>query len=244
MVSAAFVILLTVAAVVAAGRLVLTGSSDDNAISSSSMTTANEEGNQEPGPAAAETIVRRFVDGIRADELAAAVELWSGYPNMMSESTEVRVRAVDRMSQDHEWIRSSAALMVSATPHESSPMVYVVTVAGGGHAAAFVVGEGFDGSRSSGELQIHRLPSESPTMDPPPGTPVRPGTTITIADLPVEGGATVSVDGTAVEVTVEHSARRILFDVPAVNDDAIVAVVSVATPELPAAYAAWFPIAG
>jgi hypothetical protein len=123
--------------------------------------------------------------------------------------------------------------------------VVTVTVAPGrgrpAHAAAFVVRTRHDGS----PVLIERLPSAAgPASTPAAGTTVVPGQQIVVPATAVEGPlqAWFGDEDAGLESIGAGERQAVRTRVPLGATDETVLTVAVGTPEVPAAYAFWFPV--
>lgn len=198
--------------------------------------------------AEAEQLVGRFLRLLRDDDVAGAAALWTGYPGATGTAGEPPdLEASTAVFRDETaWLLDDPDpdLSVAPSPSSSVPSPVVTVVAdqpgGGRRAATFVVSaappEGFTG------LAIVRLPEVDVPTTPPAGSPVAPGSTVTFLTSPIEGGARAYVDGIEVPVEDDRAAREVRVTIPPDASGDVTVTVAFATPDLPAAGGAWFPV--
>lgn len=197
-----------------------------------------------PGEAeGAQGVVRRFLDRLRADDLARAAELWTGYPETLPEEREEIVALLARFRDEHDWLVDDPAPTVFVSPstgfEDAAPVVTLVADGPNGRprATAFVTGRADDGAPS-----IVRLPSPSDRAAPAEGSTVERGQSITLAAFPVEGGVRVFVNGSEVPSTLDLRTNTLTIEIPTETAGDVALTVCVATPEEPAAYAIWYAL--
>lgn len=201
---------------------------------------------------AAQELVRTFLTHLRAGEIDAAAALVSEYATMTGSGAEGERATVETFADSHAWLVAAPdpELLVTPSPgwQVASPVVTAVAGDDDGtrRAAAFVLDDGLgapDGATAA--MQIQRLPEDDgPLSTPPPGTSLAPGQELTFPGGPTEGGARAFVDGVEVPVTYRGElGDAVSLIVPADATDGVVVTVSVSTPELPGAQAAWYPVA-
>lgn len=193
----------------------------------------------------ARSLVTAFVLDLRRGNVEAAAKRWSGYPG--GDDLADRIAGVEQMLDELPWLADPAFPQWSLeAPIWRGPqqVVTVTSTTRSGQpvrAAAFVVDRGAGGAKPV----IQRLPSPSPTSTPAAGTSVTRGQEIVVPVPPVEAvesevhawfgghevGATLTDDGRAVKVRVADTA---LVET--------VLTILVPTPELPMAYAYWYPV--
>lgn len=193
-------------------------------------------------------LVEQFLGLLASDDLEAAATLWSGYPVTVEDDVEAKTTALEQLDAELDWLIPDAPPELSVTPSSglavAVPVVTVVSAAEDGlprRAAAFVVSSGGEVGTAGG-LRIQRLPEPELVVAPAPGTGVSPGETIVVEVMPVEGGATVHVNGVPVPSTVDAENLTTTFEIPKWARDELVITVSFATPEVPGAAAFWYPV--
>lgn len=193
---------------------------------------------------ASRELTHTFLTRVREGDVDGAAALLSEYVTLTDGDARATVAA---FATEHAWLLADPdpELLVTPSPgwQVASPVVTVVVDAGDGtsRAAAFVLSDGL--GAPGGPPQIQRLPDGGgPATTPTPGTPVAPGQRVSFPGRPVEGGARAFVDGTEVAVTYDQEVDRIWVTIPPGATDGAVVTVSVSTPELPDATAAWFPV--
>ncbi len=183
-----------------------------------------------------------LLDHLARDEWEAAVDLLSAYP--AGEDPTAKRAVLEEMRAVHPWLDLlGPRVTISTTPSFSwSEPERVVTVLsetdddGVRHAAAFLVSQ-------ANPARVERIPLGESGFSVEPGSAVSPGDVIVLDAVPVEGGATVHVNGVEVPATNVHEEPFVTtFTVPHWARGEIVVTVSIATPELPGVYAAWYPV--
>lgn len=149
-----------------------------------------------------------------------------------------------------EAARSSLGWLVSADDRKvfvttaagfTPPLIVTMTVYSAvekpGRAQAFVVGKS-DGDK----MKILRMDLTEPPVTPLQGMLMKPGDRIVLDGLPVEGGALAYVDDVEIAVDTNHEKKQISIEVPDIRNGEIVVTFSLATPEVPTAYAVWYSV--
>ncbi len=183
----------------------------------------------------AKALTIEFLDALRRGDRAGAAALWDGYPfGEAHKSFEF-----DRFMTEFDWLTIDDDVEVIAVPSfawtDPSPVATVFSLGPALSAAPFVL------SPPGEPLPIQRLPSSGAVVDPPPGSPVAPGDVITFHVLPVEGGARAFLYGSELEVTVDHDDVIVWMVLPDNLPQTVVITLTLASPEVPDAYAVAYP---
>ena len=196
--------------------------------------------------AEAQDVVADLLRRLRDGDVVGAAALWTGYPVVLGPPYGTRSELETAMAGERDrlaWLLDDPDPELTVTPSfdftVAAPVVTVVVdlLGGGRRAAAFLttVGptEGFAG------IAVTRMAEET-TVGPQPGSAVTPGSTVTFATTPTEGGVRAFVDGVEVAAVVDRDALTTTVALPSELGDEVVVTLSVATPELPSAYAVSF----
>jgi hypothetical protein len=182
----------------------------------------------------ANATIGAFLNYVFSNDEAGATGLLSGYPD----GSEFRDDSYRAFLGEFSWIRTVDDIgwtVVPSAGFSAYPVVTVATANDGGRAAAFVL----SASSSDSPALIQRLPNivAQDRVTPAPGSLVNPGDTITFGFIPVEGGARAFIDGTEIDVTVDHDSLTTSVVLPDELPGVVVLTITLATPELPAAHA-------
>jgi len=198
------------------------------------------------GPALA--VVNEFLDDLRRGDLEAAAGRWAGYPNAVGEDLATRVAGVEQMLDQFPWLADPAYLdrSLDAPIWPGGHQVVTVTTSTGADqprkAAAFVVDRGTGGVGAI----IERLPSPSPSSTPAAGTAIARGQEIVVPATLVEAVDVVAWFGgheVRVAVTNDVEEQTVTVHVPDAVIGETVLTILTSAPEVPVAYAFWFPVA-
>jgi hypothetical protein len=233
------------------------GGDDRGADVATESTVPGTTGTTEPpgtmrSPEPALAVLREFLDDVRRGDLEAVAGRWTGYPNAVGEDLGSRVAGVEQMLDQLPWLADPAYLdrSLDAPIWPGGHQVVTVTASTGAgrprKAAAFVVDRG--AADGTGAI-IERLPFASPTSAPPAGTAIARGQEIVVPVTLVEAVDVVAWFG-GVEVPARATdggpggTQTVTVRVPDTVVGQTVLTVLTSTPELPVAYAFWFPVAG
>ena len=223
-------------------------SSDDSSKGPASSTTTSAgstvavEPPTEQEVKEARDVVNGFLSKLRDGDLDAAALYLDSYA-ALNYKEDVKALA--------EAARSSLGWLVSADDRKvfvttaagfTPPLVVTMTVPSAvekpKRAQAFVVGQKLDGDK----MKILRMDLTEPPITPLPGALIKPGDRVVLDGLPVEGGALAYVDDVEIAVDIDHEKVQTSVKVPGVNKSEIVITFSLATPEVPVAYAVWYSV--
>jgi hypothetical protein len=192
----------------------------------------------------ARDLVTAFLLDLRRRNVEAAAERWSGYPG--SDDLADRIAGVEQMHGELPWLADPQFPRWRLEPPIRRGPLQVVTVTATTRsnrpvrAAAFVV----DRAAGSADVVIERLPSPGPASTPASGTTVARGQEIVVpvgsAEL-VESELVAWFGGVEVATTLTEDGR-LKVRVPDTATEQTVLTLLVPTPELPVAYAYWYPV--
>lgn len=194
-------------------------------------------------PRAGQAVVAEFLDDLRAGDVDAAAQRWTGYPEVgPNSSVSERVKHIEDLMADPTFARilvsDTTTTYVTPSTDEASQVVTVLDARTGENPpAAIVFLTGWSAEQGSpGEMWIHRLPLQEPTtdkVDVPAGSYVAPERKIVVPGVPVEGGARAFVNEQEIPVGVDYENLTMTITIPTDAEGDISVTVVTSSPELP-----------
>lgn len=205
------------------------------------------QGDSTLDPSAGQTVVAQFLDDLRAGDLEAASERWTGYPELGPDASAAeRVPFIaDLMANriiSRILVSDATMTFVTSSTDELGQVVTVLDARDAENpptAIAFLTGWSAEQGRP-GEMWIRRLPLQPGTgevLDLAPDSFVDPGRELVISGVPVEGGARAFANDSEIPVEVDHSNLTTTVTVPADAEGDIAITIVRSSPELPGVYA-------
>ena len=195
---------------------------------------------------AAKAVVSAFLDDVRRDDLDAAAERWTAYPDLGPDAPPAdKKAAIEALVADPAFSRildgdTDSFVTASWGWSTAFPVVTVLAPRDGDDppaAVAFLTGSSGEGAGAEG-MSILRLPSMDAASEPDAaGSVAEPGQQIVIPGAPLEGGARAYTAGREVSVDVDLASLTMTITLPADIAGDVAITVSAATPELPSAHA-------
>jgi hypothetical protein len=190
-------------------------------------------------PRAGQTVVAEFLDALRAGDVDAAAELWTGYPELSPDAgTQDRARYIEDLLADPTFTRvlrsdRTSTFVMPSTDGEGQVVTVLDARSGDNPPAAVAFLTGMTDDRTG--MAIHRLPVQAftaETVDLPAGY-VQQGLEIAVPGVPVEGEARAFINEQEVPVEIDYDNMNVSVSIPAdaLGDVAVTVVTS--SPELP-----------
>lgn len=207
----------------------------------------SSEGEVGLDPLAGQGVVAEFLDRLRAGDLEAAAEKWTGYPEFGPDSTPAeRIPHVEDLAADPTFARilesDTTTTFVVPSTDEGGQVVTVLDARQGENApAAIAFLTGWSGEQgNAGTMWIQRLPLDSPTTDTvdlPAGSYVQRGQDIVVPGVPSEGGARAFIGDQEVPVEVDYDNLVMTITIPDDADGDVAVTIVTPSPELPGVHA-------